>query len=183
MKTLLALLLLIPNLSWGEDDISGKYLICEIKQKQLEDSIAIIEFKDDFKAKVSSIYANWHWNNKLQEVFYFYDYGSIEIWYKNNSTNIRVPWGYEYESFGEQKMQFHGWIDINRQTLNVEIDTFEEGYQFYEMPYDDGKCKISNKDKALNKISEIENIYQLSETDMKNKIEQANQDLIDKQLI
>tara|TARA_Y100000816_G_C25799191_1_gene418625 strand:+ start:81 stop:536 length:456 start_codon:yes stop_codon:yes gene_type:complete len=129
MKTLLALLLLIPSLSWGNDELSGKNLICGLDALK---SFVVIQFKKDRARVFTSKNAN-------TEFWGIYD-GSYK--YETSLTEIIT----RYDRFSRV-------IIINRQNLLVDT-TFIREDEKDDRTFMDGSCTVVDLERSINVIKE-----------------------------
>ena len=131
MKTLLALLLLIPSLSWGNDDLSGKNLICGLDGNK---SIIVLQF-----------------NKNIARVFSSLNFNS-DFWSIHDSS-------YKYETSLTEINTFYDKfriIIINRQNLGVDT-TYVMDYEKDYRTFTDGYCKIAELERTVNAIESHKN--------------------------
>jgi hypothetical protein len=132
MKTLLALLLLIPSLSWGEEI----KLICNYTKEvymtegEWQDSIFL-----DTEKKYIFIFDS---NNK--SLVKYYDYGNKE-YYLDNQNSDEVIYHYTYEDTS-MNVSHSEILELNRFTLEIKGGTFKDTSTktMYSM-----ECKITNQ--------------------------------------
>ncbi len=132
MKTLLALLLLIPSLSWGEEI----KLICNYTKEvymtegELQDSIFL-----DTEKKYIFIFDS---NNK--SLVKYYDYGNKE-YYLDNQNSDEVIYHYTYEDTS-MNVSHSEILELNKFTLEIKGGTFKDTSTktMYAM-----ECKITNQ--------------------------------------
>ena len=132
MKTLLALLLLIPSLSWSEEI----KLICNytkevfMSEGKYEDSIFL-----DTEKKYIFIFDS---NNK--SLVKYYDYGKKE-YYLDNENSDEVIYHYTYEDTS-MNVRHSEILRLNRFTLEITGGTFKDtsSKTRYSM-----ECKITNQ--------------------------------------
>ena len=127
MKTLLALLLLIPSLSWGNDDLSGKNLICGLNELK---SFVVIQFTNDDARVFSSMNVNTD--------FWRVNEGS----YKYETSLTEIITGYDNRV-----------IIINRQYLGVDT-TFIREDEKDDRTFTDGFCSVVDLESSINAIKE-----------------------------
>ena len=127
MKTLLALLLLIPSLSWGNDDLSGKNLICGLNDLK---SFVVIQFTNDDARVFSSM--------NVYTDFWRVNEGS----YKYETSLTEIITGYDNRV-----------IIINRQYLGVDT-TFIREDEKDDRTFTDGFCSVVDLEKSINAIKE-----------------------------
>ena len=132
MKTLLALLLLIPSLSWSEEI----KLICNYTKEvymtegEWQDSIFL-----DTEKKYIFIFDS---NNK--SLVKYYDYGKKE-YYLDNENSDEVIYHYTYEDTS-MNVSHSEILELNRFTLEIKGGTFKDTSTktMYSM-----ECKITNQ--------------------------------------
>tara|TARA_B100001248_G_C27024236_1_gene293441 strand:+ start:60 stop:464 length:405 start_codon:yes stop_codon:yes gene_type:complete len=132
MKTLLALLLLVPSLSWSEEI----KLICNYTKEvymtegELQDSIFL-----DTEKKYIFIFDS---NNK--SLVKYYDYGNKE-YYLDNQNSDEVIYHYTYEDTS-MNVSHSEILELNRFTLEIKGGTFKDTSTktMYSM-----ECKITNQ--------------------------------------
>ena len=116
MKTLLALLLLVPSLSWSEEI----KLICNYTKEvymtegELQDSIFL-----DTEKKYIFIFDS---NNK--SLVKYYDYGNKE-YYLDNQNSDEVIYHYTYEDTS-MNVSHSEILELNRFTLEIKGGTFKD---------------------------------------------------------
>ena len=132
MKTFLTLLLLIPSLSWGNDDLSGKNLICGLNALK---SIVVIQFKKDKARVFSSMNLN------------------TEFWRIHDGS-------YDYETTLTEIITSYDWtsnvIVINRQSLGVDTYNVREDEKIFRQNRSllDGFCDVVDLERSINAIKE-----------------------------
>ena len=132
MKTLLALLLLIPSFSWSEEI----KLVCNytkevfMSEGKSEDSIFL-----DTEKKYIFIFDS---NNK--SLVKYYDYGNKE-YYLDNEKSDEVIYFYRYENTS-MNVTHSEILELNRFTLEISGGTFKDTTlkTVYSM-----ECKITNQ--------------------------------------
>ena len=132
MKTLLALLLLVPSLSWSEEI----KLICNYTEEvymtegEWQDSIFL-----DTEKKYIFIFDS---NNK--SLVKYYDYGNKE-YYLDNQNSDEVIYHYTYEDTS-MNVSHSEILELNRFTLEIKGGTFKDTSTktMYSM-----ECKITNQ--------------------------------------
>ena len=132
MKTLLALMLLVPSLSWSEEI----KLICNytkevyVTEGELQDSIFL-----DTEKKYIFIFDS---NNK--SLVKYYDYGNKE-YYLDNQNSDEVIYHYTYEDTS-MNVSHSEILELNRFTLEIKGGTFKDTSTktMYSM-----ECKITNQ--------------------------------------
>ena len=132
MKTLLALLLLVPSLSWSEEI----KLICNYTKEvymtegEWQDSIFL-----DTEKKYIFIFDS---NNK--SLVKYYDYGNKE-YYLDNQNSDEVIYHYTYEDTS-MNVSHSEILELNRFTLEIKGGTFKDTSTktMYSM-----ECKITNQ--------------------------------------
>ena len=132
MKTLLALLLLVPSLSWGEEI----KLICNYTEEvymtegEMQDNIFL-----DTEKKYIFIFDS---NNK--SLVKYYDYGNKE-YYLDNENSDEVIYYYRYEDTS-MDVSHSEILELNRFTLEISGGTFKDTTlkTMYSMD-----CKITNQ--------------------------------------
>ena len=122
MKILLSLLLLIPSLSWGNDDLSGKNLICGLNDLK---SLVVIQFTNDEARVFSSMNVNTD--------FWRVNEGS----YKYETSLTEIITGYDNRV-----------IIINRQYLGVDT-TFIREDEKEDRTFTDGFCSVVDLESQL----------------------------------
>ena len=121
-------MLLIPSLSWGNDDLSGKNLICGLDALK---SIVVIQFKKDKARVFSSMNLN------------------TEFWRIHDDT-------YKYETSLTEIITGYSWysvIIINRQYLGVDT-TFIREDEKDDRTFMDGSCSVVDLERSINAIKE-----------------------------
>ena len=132
MKTLLALLLLVPSFSWSEEI----KLVCNytkevfMSEGKSEDSIFL-----DTEKKYIFIFDS---NNK--SLVKYYDYGNKE-YYLDNEKSDEVIYFYRYENTS-MNVTHSEILELNRFTLEISGGTFKDTTlkTVYSM-----ECKITNQ--------------------------------------
>ena len=137
MKTLLALLLLIPSLSWGNDDLSGKNLICGLNELK---SFVVIQFTNDDARVFSSMNVNTD--------FWRVNEGS----YKYETSLTEIITGYDNRV-----------IIINRQYLGVDT-TFIREDEKDDRTFMDGTCTVVDLETSINSIKKQKNDWKKYKT-------------------
>lgn len=150
MRLILILLLLIPNLSWGSDDLNGKSLFCEIEDGKNTGAV-VIQFLPNNKARVDSLYAQFF--EKLEDTSI--NLGGIYSEYKTTITNIFLPWGFQENDGVSQYIEYHGIININRMELTVDIRMTSKPI------YENGTCRIITNDDVSSYIEDIKSSYEI----------------------
>ena len=127
MKKLLALLLLTPSLSWGNDDLSGKNLICGLDDNK---SILVIQFKEE---RLATVFASLNFNSDSWNL-----HDNIHE-YKTSLTEITI-------------LSSDRPIVINRQTLDTTYYKKKSDRTFMN-----GYCKIAKYERSINAIESHKN--------------------------
>ena len=151
MKTLLALLLLIPSLSWGDYfNLNGKYISCMVDLQNAGKSQIVVKFKKKGKALVfvSINQDSKYWRLVNSGITGYNDPGDTR--YSTNLTQIKL--GVPNSSLHDGNQN----IIINRQTLEV-----EKNY------YDHGSCNVLSEEKYKEIIESI--IYEHEQFLIKKK--------------
>ena len=124
MKTLLALLLLIPSLSWGEsDDLKGKYISCMVDLHNEGRSQIVVKFKKKGKAKVfvsmPDLEINGSWRLVNSGITGYKDPGDTRYIAHLTHIMLEVP--------NSRLLNGNQEIIINRQTLEVKKNSYNHG--------------------------------------------------------
>ena len=129
MKTLIAILLIIPSLSWGEDI----KLSCDYVDEMIN---------EDGDTSFNFIFKNPHifiFNSNDKSLIRYYDYGNKEYYLDNEKSNENIFF-FRYENIS-MNIIFSETLELNRFTLDISGGTFKDSKlkTIYTM-----KCKVIN---------------------------------------
>ena len=129
MKTLIAILLIIPSLSWGKDI----KLSCDYVDEMIN---------EDGDTSFNFIFKNPHifiFNSNDKSLIRYYDYGNKEYYLDNEKSNENIFF-FRYENIS-MNIIFSETLELNRFTLDISGGTFKDSKlkTIYTM-----KCKVIN---------------------------------------